>query len=217
MTLEPLTPARRQEMTRRHLLEAAATVFAEHGFHQATLDEVATAAGFTKGAVYSNFGSKDDLFLALLDDRIDRQQALLAELIDSAETNRTKIDLSAQLLRGAAFFGNDSWSALYLEFVVYARRHPEAQAKLAAIASRSREYVTRLLADEFDRAGVHVRYEPADIAAVLIAVFEGIGIGRLVDPSAHGERAFDTLLSILATSLLPTSLLPTSLSPTSPE
>src|SRR5262245_35045718 len=203
MALERLTPARRQEMTRRHLLEAAATVFAEHGFHQATLDQVATAAGFTKGAVYSNFESKDDLFLALLDDRMNRQQALLADLIDSAETKRTKIDLTAQLVRSAAFFGNDSWSALYLEFVVYARRHPEAQAKLASIAARSREYVRQLLADEFERAGDHIRYEPADIAAVLIAVFEGIGIGRLVDPTAHRERAFDTLLSILFTSLSP--------------
>ena len=149
MTLEPLTPARRQEMARRHLLEAAATVFGEHGFHRATLDQVASAAGFTKGAVYSNFASKDDLFLALLDDRIDRQHALLADLIDTAAEG-TKLDLTGQLLRSATFFGNESWSALYLEFVVYARRHPEAQAKLATIAARSREYVTQLLADEFD-------------------------------------------------------------------
>jgi AcrR family transcriptional regulator len=60
-------------MTRRHLLEAAAIVFAQKGFHAATLDEAAAAAGFTKGAVYSNFKSKDDLFLALFDDRIERQ------------------------------------------------------------------------------------------------------------------------------------------------
>ena len=201
MTLEPLTPARRQEMTRRHLLEAAATVFGEHGFHRATLDQVATAAGFTKGAVYSNFASKDDLFLALLDDRMDRQRELLADLMDSAETEGAKIDLTAQLVRSAAFFGNDSWSALYLEFVVYARRHPEAQKKLAAIAARSREYVTQMLADEFDRTGVSRGYQPEDVASVLIAVFEGIGIGRLVDPTAGGERAFDTLLSVLSASL----------------
>ena len=63
--LVALTPDRRRALTRRHLLEAAGVVFARQGFHGATLDEVAATAGFTKGAVYSNFTSKDDLFLAL--------------------------------------------------------------------------------------------------------------------------------------------------------
>src|SRR5687768_14330052 len=55
---EPLTPQRRREMTREHLLEAAAIVFARDGFHRASLDDIAALAGFTKGAVYSNFKSK---------------------------------------------------------------------------------------------------------------------------------------------------------------
>src|SRR6266513_920054 len=64
-TFEPLTPERRRAMTRQHLLEAAAMVFARNGFHGSTLDEVAATAGFSKGAVYSNFKSKHDLFLEL--------------------------------------------------------------------------------------------------------------------------------------------------------
>ena len=78
MTFEPLTPERRREMTRQHLLDAAAIVFARKGFHGATLDEVAKLAGFTKGAVYSNFKSKDDLFLALLEQKSDRSYAVTA-------------------------------------------------------------------------------------------------------------------------------------------
>ena len=70
MAIEPLTPDRRRAMTREHLLEAAAVVFARNGFHGSSLDEVAAAAGFTKGAVYSNFKSKEDLFVAVLDHRI---------------------------------------------------------------------------------------------------------------------------------------------------
>src|SRR4249920_1855864 len=81
--LVALTPERRRALTRRHLLEAAGVVFARQGFHGATLDEVAATAGFTKGAVYSNFTSKDDLFLALLDDRIDRQFAIVFEALES--------------------------------------------------------------------------------------------------------------------------------------
>ena len=75
VTIEPLTPERRRAMTREHLLEAAAVVFARDGYYGASLDDVAAAAGFTKGAVYSNFKNKEDLFLALLDHRIDRQMA----------------------------------------------------------------------------------------------------------------------------------------------
>src|SRR5262249_53432660 len=81
MSFEPLTPERRRAMTRQHLLDAAAIVFARDGFHGATLDEVATAAGFSKGAVYSNFKSKEDLFLALFDERIDRQFAVVSEAL----------------------------------------------------------------------------------------------------------------------------------------
>src|SRR5260370_23487825 len=65
----PLTPERRREQTRHHLIEAAAAVFAARGYHGASLDEVAAAAGFTKGAVYSNFKNKEELFVAVLEDR----------------------------------------------------------------------------------------------------------------------------------------------------
>ena len=74
LAIEPLTPAAGREMTRRHLLDAAAVVFARDGFHGASLDDVAATAGFTKGAVYSNFKSKEDLFLAVFDDRLARER-----------------------------------------------------------------------------------------------------------------------------------------------
>src|SRR6476646_7446205 len=94
MTFEPLTPERRRAMTRQHLLDAAAIVFTRNGFHGSTLDEVASTAGFTKGAVYSNFTSKDDLFLALLDDRMERQFAVATEVLESGSH-----ELSEQLPR----------------------------------------------------------------------------------------------------------------------
>src|SRR5258708_19886673 len=83
--LEPLTPERRRQQTRDYLLAAAAQVFAERGFHGATLDEVAAVAGFTKGAVYSNFNSKDDLFLALLESRYESETTSLRAYLDAAD------------------------------------------------------------------------------------------------------------------------------------
>ncbi|MBV8950275.1 MAG: helix-turn-helix transcriptional regulator, partial [Actinobacteria bacterium] len=82
MSFEPLTPERRRAMTRRYLLDAAEVVFVRDGFYGATLDKVASLAGFTKGAVYSNFKNKEDLFVELLDDRFERQVAVISEALD---------------------------------------------------------------------------------------------------------------------------------------
>src|SRR5688500_9894478 len=67
-----LTRAEAKEATRRKVLAAAAKVFQDRGYHSATLDEVADIAGYSKGAIYSSFATKDDLFLALLDERVAR-------------------------------------------------------------------------------------------------------------------------------------------------
>jgi len=90
MPLERLTPERRRAMTRDHLLAAAAEVFAQRGYHSATIDEVAEAAGFTKGAVYSNFSSKEDLFLALAQ---RRQEQLISAFEAAARPDLEPLEL----------------------------------------------------------------------------------------------------------------------------
>src|SRR5438128_5855960 len=123
VAFEPLTPERRRGMTRQHLLEAAAIVFARNGFHGSTLDEVAATAGFTKGAVYSNFKSKDDLFLALLDDRIEREfTAIQSELAGGPRPREQELPRMRDLVR-EQMWADDDWIALYLEFVLYALRN----------------------------------------------------------------------------------------------
>jgi AcrR family transcriptional regulator len=121
-----LTRAQRRQQTRDRLLDAAGQVFARRGFHAATVDEVADAAGYTKGAVYSNFATKDALFLALLDQRLAAQlqqvEALYA--IESSE------ELLAAL-RGRTeqeFAAARDFGVLMVEFSLYAMRHPAAQA-----------------------------------------------------------------------------------------
>src|SRR5262245_31426714 len=82
MPVERLTPERRREMTREALVEAAADVFAQRGFHAASLDEIAERAGFTRGAIYSNFGSKEELMIAVLDEFTSRQLRDFGHAID---------------------------------------------------------------------------------------------------------------------------------------
>jgi AcrR family transcriptional regulator len=202
MVFEPLTPERRRAMTRQHLLDAAAIVFTRNGFHGSTLDEVAATAGFTKGAVYSNFKSKDELFLALLDERIERQFAVATEVLESgshdAEEQRPRV---RALLRAGAFFWDDSWTTLYLEFILYSRRNPEAAEKLAASARRTREFVTQMIAREYASVGSTPRYPTAHLAEISLALFNGLGIDRLVDPDSVTDETLDTVLSYMYDSM----------------
>jgi AcrR family transcriptional regulator len=197
VTFEPLTPERRRAMTRQHLLEAAAIVFARNGLHGSTLDEVAATAGFTKGAVYSNFKSKEDLFLELLDDRMMRQYVVVSEVLESGSHDQSDQRPRIRDLIGAGLFWDDTWSALYLEFVLYATRNPEARAKLAAFAQRSRALVQQMIETEYEASGLEARYSTADLAEISLALFNGFGVDRLVDPDSVTDQTLDTTLAVL--------------------
>jgi AcrR family transcriptional regulator len=198
VTFEPLTPERRRAMTRQHLLDAAAIVFARNGFHGSTLDEVAATAGFSKGAVYSNFKSKDDLFLELFHERIDRQFAVVSEALETGPHDQAEqFPRIRQILRSDTSPWDDSFVTLWLEFVLYARRNPDAQKKLAASAQRARAQVQALIEHEYEAVGVTPNYPTADLAEIGLALFNGLGIDRLVDPSAVSDQMLDTTLSFL--------------------
>ena len=196
MTFEPLTPERRRAMTRQHLLDAAAIVFARNGFHGSTLDEVAATAGFSKGAVYSNFKSKDDLFLELFHDRVDRQFAVVGEALETGSHDE-QFPRILQILRSGTSPWDYSFVTLWLEFILYARRNPDAQKKLAASAQRARVQVQALIEHEYEAVGVSPKYPTADLAEIGMALFNGLGIDRLVDPTAVTDRMLDTTLSFL--------------------
>ncbi|MGZ4737070.1 MAG: TetR family transcriptional regulator [Acidimicrobiia bacterium] len=198
MTFEPLTPERRRAMTRQHLLDAAAVVFARAGFHGATIDEIAKTAGFTKGAVYSNFTSKDDLFLALLDDRIDRQFAIVAEVLESIPHEQAEqAPRMRDLLQSGAVFSDDAWETLSLEFILYARRNPEAAAKLAARAERERDFVRQMMEQEYAAVGATPTYPIRELALISLAIFAGLSSFRMINPGSVTETTIDTVLDLL--------------------
>jgi AcrR family transcriptional regulator len=195
MPLEPLTPERRRALTRQHLLDAAAVVFAREGFHGASIDAIAAAAGFTKGAIYSNFKSKDDLFLELLDDRLSRQFALVETILEDEPPGT----LAAQQERMGDFvwpvMNSDDWTLLYLEFVVYAARNPEARAKLAESARQSRKVVVEIR--ERDYRDSVPPFDVDEFATISLALFNGLGIDRLIDPDSVSRKTLDEALGLL--------------------
>jgi AcrR family transcriptional regulator len=197
MTLEPLTPERRRELTRRHLLEAAAVVFARDGFHGARLDDVAALAGFTKGAVYSNFTSKDDLFLALLDDRVDTQVAITTEVLEQGPHEReAQFPVIRELLH-STLLGDDGFAVLYLEFVLYARRNPAAREKLIASARRERSLIESMIGREQGNVDAVPPYPVRTLAEFSRALFNGMSLTRILDPEAITESTLDDTLDML--------------------
>lgn len=203
MSFEPLTPERRRAMTRRYLLDAAAIVFARDGFHGATLDEIAARAGFSKGAVYSNFKNKDELFVALLEDRIDRWYAITLDVLDAGPHDRADQLPRVRDLLGATVLldEGDSWRALYLEFVLYAQRNPDAKDKLVTAVRRERARIQALIEREYQASGDSLPYSATALAVFNQALWDGLGFVRLVDPDAIDQQAIDTAIELLYTAM----------------
>jgi AcrR family transcriptional regulator len=195
MAFEPLTPERRRQQTREYLLKAAEQVFGERGYHGASLDEVAAVAGFTKGAVYSNFKNKDDLFLALLESRYEQEMELLKEILDSAEgPPEAQLGDMVAHIRRQYDTGQDTWTRLELEFLLYAMQNPAAREKLVAFRRMDIESVARIIEAERKRHGVESS-EPADYAArIVVALMRGINIMRLLDPASYDEPFLEDVM-----------------------
>ena len=221
-------------MTRRHLWTRRPTVFARDGFHGASLDDVAATAGFTKGAVYSNFKSKEDLFLAVFDDRLrarGRGDAARARRSRSAVRAGSTEQLP-QVRSVIERTWDDEWTALYLEFVLYAQRNPEAAREAGrerappardddrhARARRTRasacvpDFPVRVLADALDRAVRRARPRPPRRSArvhagdahrrAAVPVRRPIGVDNRRRPDAADDVAARSIARELAAALLP--------------
>src|SRR5215204_5628880 len=118
-----LTREQKKALTRSRLLEAAQKVFLLRGFHRAGLEEVAEEAGFTRGAVYSNFPSKDHLFLALLDARIEQRVRELHEAAAKRGTLEDRMRGDARQWT-ATMERRPEWTLLLVEFWTHAARDP---------------------------------------------------------------------------------------------
>ncbi len=191
-----LTRDERRAQTRERLLEAATAVFAAHGYHAASVEQVAEAAGFSTGAVYSAFGSKEELFLALLEQQLRRQ----VELLEAAVGGRPSIDAR---VRGAA----EQWMGfverepnlvlLYTEFWAYAVRDPRVRAKVARHFAEVRSALCRLIAAGTRDLGLELTLPVEQLAVAIDALADGIARQKLAEPDAVDHNLFARSLSIL--------------------
>lgn len=189
-------PTRAQ--TRDRILQAAGEVFTSHGYDAASVDQVAAAAGLTKGAVYSSFAGKDELFFALVADRLDQRLAVVADAADGERDLRKLFDHAEDDL-AALFTTQRDWHLLFIECWARAVRDPQRRAVWAG----QRRAARAVIADFFERhaaaAGVPLRAPAADLALVTMALSNGLAMEYIADPESADPGLFARTLAQLVT------------------
>jgi AcrR family transcriptional regulator len=187
----------RKAETRARLLEAAARVYARRGFGGATLDEVAAEAGFTKGAVYAHFGSKENLLLALMQEHLAGQVAEQIALFD-----REQLTWERPLAGSARWMErleeNPDPFRLFVELWVYAQRDERLRRRLADGLDTLRATFARFAAASAADAGVEPPpHATEQFANVVVALGVGLPMLKLIDPEAVPASLLGAVLAVL--------------------
>jgi len=179
--VQRLTRVERKERTRAELVEAARAVFLRRGFHPASLDEIADEAGYTKGAVYSNFASKDELFLAVLEKHFEERVEAYGEFVfDTSDPE--------EAYRAVARFW---WEAnqrepelprLLAEFTVHASRDEGLRVALHEIRERGIDGIVGVIERLAARHGIEFVLPTRDLARGSGALNRGLALEQLLDP-----------------------------------
>jgi AcrR family transcriptional regulator len=194
-----LTRAEQQAQTRARLIEAAGRVFARRGFQAASVEEIAEEAGYSHGAVYSNFEGKAELFLAVFEDYMAQRVRELAEtqtdLADDAPLEVRARALADQWMDRLTR-DRDSF-VLHMEFVAHADRDPELARRFGTRSAAMRQALARYIA-QFQREAVVVLAMPAeDLALILRALGIGLAIEWLVSPEAVRRDVYGDFVEML--------------------
>ena len=176
-----LSRAERQARTREDLIDAAERLFSRGGFHATSVDAVADAAGYTKGAVYSNFSSKEELFLAVYERRADEAVAEVERELAKAPDPITGIESIARA-RIAQRGRGDGWLAVFFEFWAHVLRHPELRERFAAIHTRVNEPLAAAAGQVAAEHGIEPEQPVARMATAYYAMQLGLQLERLTQP-----------------------------------
>lgn len=177
-------------------MDAARTVFARAGYHGASVEEVASEANFTTGALYSNFEGKADLFLALLEREIDRYAREVARAAGKRNT------VSARAAGGAREWmrtieREPELVLLFMEFWAYGVRDPKMRPRVAERFAHVRSLITRMIAETADELGLRLSVPAEHLAVAIDALADGIARQKLADPDAIPDDLLGNLIAML--------------------
>jgi AcrR family transcriptional regulator len=189
--------------TRELILDSALAIFRRDGFHQAAIDEIAEEAGFSRGAVYSSFANKEELFLALLDREVRQKVQVIAAGVIETDS----IDDAARVAARAYYerhLADPGWSLLMAEFSAHAARNPEIARRYREHDRQLREVGVRLIAASFARAELRLdEREASEAIAAMQAVGCGVSLEQRIAPETITVELVEDLYVAIVRRLSP--------------
>jgi AcrR family transcriptional regulator len=194
-----LTRKEKQAETRRRLLDAGERVFLRRGLQGSSVEEIAAEAGFTRGAFYSNFAGKDELFVELLHARIyDRYTEMAEEAQARPGTPRERLRWGAERVRDVQKGEEGNWLfRLWLECLTQAARDEEFRKLAATFWSGNRALLAGQGRENFKEVGLKPPLPPKQIATAMIALDVGLAVQHLVDPEEAPLDLYVPLFDLL--------------------
>ncbi|MBO9532266.1 MAG: TetR/AcrR family transcriptional regulator [Solirubrobacteraceae bacterium] len=196
MTASPprLTRKEQQARTRATLITSATRVLARKGLRGASIDDITADAGFTKGAFYANFASKEAMFLELLDEQFAEKLETIERIAGDGS------DLGDQADRVGRDFvealrGDEDWSRLFLEFAAHATREPAFGAEFRERFDKLRGGVAAVLERRAAELGIVPPFPADEIARMTFSMAHGVALEQLLDP-ATPEDLFGSMLRL---------------------
>jgi AcrR family transcriptional regulator len=185
------------EETRAELVASATKVFADRGFHGASLQQIARDAGYSTGAVYGHFSGKDELFMTVYEHYALTRVAELTEIHEHPDGGglaaRARALADQWMARQAA---DPTFAVAVVEFFVHSLRAPELREAFAARQSAVRLAAGHMLEEDARAAGVKLPMPPQEIATVMRELGVGLALAQLADPDAVPERLYGDFVEV---------------------
>lgn len=200
-----LTRAESRAATRQALLDAAAGVFAERGFAGASVEAIVAEAGYTRGAFYSNFQTKEELFAELLQQRAYALYGQMARA--SADGERVSLRVTGERLAAVQASESGGWLfRLWLELLAHAGRDDGFREIAAGFWRSTRDLSAAAIAAAYEETGARPPTNPDWIASAMIALDIGLALQHFVDPERVPLDAYPELYELLFRPFAPSSV-----------
>lgn len=195
-----MTREESRNLTRQRLLDAAASVFAQRGYRRASVEEISSTAGYTIGALYSNFAGKEEVLLALLEQQIAR---IAERIVTAARAADDPVDkLRAAAREWMAFLDDEpEMYALMIEFWTIWVRDDALRPRHAERFATVRSFIGGLIQEKADEMDIAMRLPPDQIGAVVVALADGLALQHLADPEAMPKDLYPSVLAVLIQAL----------------
>lgn len=186
-----LTRAGKKEETRKALIRSAASCFARVGFEASTIDMIAEDADFSRGAFYSHFSSKDEIFLLLLSEHLEADLATLGPALQKVCSPKELIERTQSRYRNLG--KDEDWCLLFSEFQLYVMRDGMEAAEFKNLFDDYRAKLGVLIKECCDRIDLKLKITPYELVVSQLAIAHGLSLQRVSNPSIRQSLAADAL------------------------